>query len=208
MTHTILIVDEEAPPRKTLAEILRKQGFHVLEADDGATAIGLLRAERADLIFSDCKPSGLGKEEFLTQLRNLAHLADVPVIAIANYGASHAAIEAVRLGAHDFVTKPFTPDEIAVTVQLALDHAALHSELSRLQEQTGGHGNGNGAGEPALSDVDFLALPFHQSVAELEKRLILKALKDAGGNKSEASHRLQINRRLLYNKIEEHDIEG
>ena len=53
----------------------------------------------------------------------------------------------------------------------------------------------------------LLDLPFHKSIAELEKRLIARALRDAGGNKSEAANRLQINRRLLYNKIEEHKIE-
>jgi DNA-binding NtrC family response regulator len=56
-------------------------------------------------------------------------------------------------------------------------------------------------------EVDLLALPFHKSIAELEKRLIRKVLKDSAGNKSEAANRLQINRRLLYNKMEEHKIE-
>jgi len=55
--------------------------------------------------------------------------------------------------------------------------------------------------------LDLLALPFHKSIAELEKRLIQKALRDSEGNKSEASDRLQINRRLLYNKMEEHKID-
>jgi len=67
------------------------------------------------------------------------------------------------------------------------------------------HANGNGDGAPL--EVELLALPFHKSIAELEKRLIRKALREADGNKSEASNRLQINRRLLYNKMEEHKIE-
>jgi DNA-binding NtrC family response regulator len=65
------------------------------------------------------------------------------------------------------------------------------------------HGNG----DARLLEIDLLALPFHKSIAELEKRLISKVLKETGGNKSEAANRLQINRRLLYNKIEEHKIE-
>jgi transcriptional regulator with PAS, ATPase and Fis domain len=64
----------------------------------------------------------------------------------------------------------------------------------------------NGEGSSQAWEIDLLALPFHKSVAELEKRLIEKAIKDAGGNKSEAANRLQINRRLLYNKLEEHKI--
>lgn len=65
------------------------------------------------------------------------------------------------------------------------------------------HGNGEGR----LLEIDLLALPFHKSIAELEKRLITKVLRETAGNKSEAANRLQINRRLLYNKIEEHKIE-
>ena len=67
--------------------------------------------------------------------------------------------------------------------------------------------NSNGKGDSHQLEMDLLALPFHKSIAELEKRLIQKALKDAEGNKSDASNRLQINRRLLYNKMEEHKIE-
>jgi len=52
-----------------------------------------------------------------------------------------------------------------------------------------------------------LSLPFHASIGELEKRLIEKAIKEADGNKSEAANRLQINRRLLYNKISEHKLD-
>jgi two-component system response regulator AtoC len=65
------------------------------------------------------------------------------------------------------------------------------------------HGNG----DARVLEIDLLALPFHKSIAELEKRLIRKVLKETAGNKSEAANRLQINRRLLYNKMEEHKIE-
>ena len=66
--------------------------------------------------------------------------------------------------------------------------------------QHAGASNGNGS--------ELFSLPFHKALAELEKRLIQKALREASGNKSEAANRLQINRRLLYNKIEEHGIDG
>jgi transcriptional regulator with PAS, ATPase and Fis domain len=56
-------------------------------------------------------------------------------------------------------------------------------------------------------EIDLISLPFHKAISELERRLIEKAIKDSGGNKSEAANRLQINRRLLYNKLEEHHIQ-
>jgi two-component system response regulator AtoC len=62
-------------------------------------------------------------------------------------------------------------------------------------------------GDSRQMEIDLLDLPFHKSIAELEKRLVRRALREAGGNKSEAANHLQINRRLLYNKIEEHKIE-
>jgi two-component system response regulator AtoC len=135
-TTTILIVDDEANLRKTLAEILCARGYHILEADDGTTAVELLREARPDLIFSDWKMPKMGGEEFLKYLRSQPHLGAVPVIVMTAYGSSHSAIEAVRLGAYDFVTKPFDLDEIVVTAERALDHAALNREVIRLHAQT------------------------------------------------------------------------
>jgi DNA-binding NtrC family response regulator len=68
-------------------------------------------------------------------------------------------------------------------------------------------GGTNGTGGDRELEIDLLALPFHKSIAELEKRLIVKALHAAAGNKSEAANHLQINRRLLYNKMAEYKIE-
>jgi DNA-binding NtrC family response regulator len=135
MPSTILIVDDEANLRKTLAEILGARGYSVLEADDGATAIELLRTATPDLIFSDWKMPRIGGEEFLQHLHSHARLASVPVIVITAYGSSHSAIEAVRLGAYDFVTKPFDLDEIVVTAERALDHSTLNREVIRLHSQ-------------------------------------------------------------------------
>lgn len=67
--------------------------------------------------------------------------------------------------------------------------------------------NGNASRDRKQVEIDLFALPFHKAVSELERRLIEKALKEAEGNKSDAANRLQINRRLLYKKLEEHKIE-
>ncbi len=137
MPATILIVDDEANLRKTLAEILCARGYSILEADDGASAIELLRTTTPDLIFSDWKMPKIGGEEFLQHLHHHSYLATIPVIVITAYGSSHSAIEAVRLGAYDFVTKPFDLDEIVVTAERALDHSALNREVLRLHSQSG-----------------------------------------------------------------------
>lgn len=128
-----------------MAEILRARGYSILEADDGSSAIELLRTTIPDLIFSDWKMPKIGGEEFLQHLHSHPHLTSVPVIVITAYGSSHSAIEAVRLGAYDFVTKPLDLDEIVVTAERALDHSALNREVSRLHSQAG-QGYVSGAG--------------------------------------------------------------
>jgi DNA-binding NtrC family response regulator len=136
MATTILIVDDEANLRKTLAEILQARGYQTLEADDGSSAIELLSTTVPDLIFSDWKMPKVGGEKVLEYLRENPRLSSVPVIVMTAYGSSHSAIEAIRLGAYDFVTKPFDLDEIVVTAERALDHSSLNREVIRLHSQT------------------------------------------------------------------------
>src|ERR1700741_3090347 len=99
MTSKILIVDDEANLRKTLAEILRARGYEILEADDGTTAVELLRETRPDLIFSDWKMPKMGGEELLQHLQSNPQLGTVPVIVITAYGSGHSALAAGPLGA-------------------------------------------------------------------------------------------------------------
>jgi len=138
MSETILIVDDESSLRRTLAEILRKRGYATLEAGDGAEALELLRDAIPALIFSDWKMPKLGGEELLRQIRNDRRLASIPVIVITAFGSSHSAIEALRLGAYDFVTKPFDLEEIALTAKRALAHSSLDRELTALRAKVAG----------------------------------------------------------------------
>ena len=137
MGATILIVDDEANLRKALLEILVARGYTVQEAIDGYAAAEMLRDWTPDLIFSDWKMPRMGGEEFLGHLRKEPRLAGIPVIVITAFGSSHTAIEAVRLGAYDFVTKPFDLDEIVLTAERALDHSSLNREVARLRAQEG-----------------------------------------------------------------------
>src|SRR5579863_8876239 len=135
MNATILIVDDEANLRATVAEILSARGYSVLQADDGTSAVQLLRDHTPDLIFSDWKMTHMGGEQFLQYLRGEPRLSAIPVIVITAFGSSHSASEAVRLGAYDFVTKPFDLDEILLTAERALDHSSLNRIVERLRSQ-------------------------------------------------------------------------
>jgi len=156
MATSILIIDDEANLRKTLAEILRARGYTIQEADDGASAIELLGTFIPDLIFSDWKMPKVGGQEFLQYIHTQPELAPVPVIVMTAYGSSHSAIEAMRLGAYDFITKPFDLDEIVVTAERALDHSSLNREVIRLhtaaqQGYSGATGRLIGSSAPMLN---------------------------------------------------------
>jgi len=140
LKKTILIADDEANLRRTLAEILSAQGYATLEAGDGTEAIKLLRGTTPDLVFSDWKMPSAGGEEVLRYMREERRLASVPVIVITAFGSSHTTIEALRLGAYDFVTKPFDLDEISLTANRALEHYSLNAEVAQLRAQVGRNG--------------------------------------------------------------------
>jgi DNA-binding NtrC family response regulator len=133
MVQTILIIDDEVNLRKTLTEILAGKGYEILEAGDGAEAIDLLEQVTPDLVFTDWRMPNLGGEEVLRHIHNEQRLAAVPVIVITAFGSSHNAIEAVRLGAYDFVMKPFDLEEISLTVERALKHSSLNREVLDLR---------------------------------------------------------------------------
>jgi len=135
MVHKILIVDDEVNLRKTLASILRTRGCETHEAADGEEALNLLGTLTPDLILCDWKMPKAGGEDVLKYIRKEERLVSVPVIVITAFGSSHTAIEAVRLGAYDFVTKPFDLQEISLTAERALAHAALNREVMTLRAQ-------------------------------------------------------------------------
>jgi DNA-binding NtrC family response regulator len=133
MGQSILIIDDEANLRKTLAEILSGKGYEILEAGDGSEAIDLLARGTPDLVFTDWRMPKVGGEEVLRHIRAEQRLAAIPVIVITAFGSSHNAIEAVRLGAYDFVMKPFDLEEISLTVERALAHSSLNREVVDLR---------------------------------------------------------------------------
>jgi DNA-binding NtrC family response regulator len=135
MTEKILIIDDESNLRKTLVAILRGRGYLTSEAANGGEALALFRNETPDLVFTDWKMPSLGGEDILRYMRQDPRLAAIPVIVITAFGSSHSAIEALRLGAYDFVTKPFDLQDISLSAERALAHSALSREVVHLRAQ-------------------------------------------------------------------------
>jgi len=133
VTGSILIIDDEENLRTTLAEILRANGHTIYQAADGAEAIEFLNESAPDLVFCDWKMPSVGGEEILRFMRRSPQHEAIPVIIVTAFGSSDSAIEAARLGAYDFLTKPFDLDEISLKADRALAHASLNREVAALR---------------------------------------------------------------------------
>jgi DNA-binding NtrC family response regulator len=141
----VLVVEDDRVARELLEEILRRDGHEVDAVADGAAAIRRA-AEAYDLVISDVKlgdgPSGM---EVLAAFQERA--PQTPLILITAFGDVSGAMEAIQRGAHDYVSKPFNVEELALTVQRALERRRLLEE-SRTQRQGRPEGEGR-----ALADI-------------------------------------------------------
>jgi len=134
MPGTILVVDDEPPILQVISGILLDEGFEVLTALDGETALKVVAAEAPDLALLDIALPGMDGLELLEELKR-SHPA-LPVVMISAYGSVENAVRATRLGAYDFIEKPPHADKILLTVRNALEMARLSEENRRLRQQT------------------------------------------------------------------------
>ena len=129
----VLVVDDEQSMRQMVAIALRKEGHDVVMAEDGEVASRELQASKVDLVVSDIKMPGFDGIELLRFARE--HSPHTEVILMTAYTSTESAIEALRLGAYDYVSKPFEIDELIVTVNHALERRALRNENLYLRRE-------------------------------------------------------------------------
>jgi two-component system NtrC family response regulator len=133
MAIRLLLVDDDASLRRILQFKLSKKGFEVTPAADGEEAISLLRSNRFDLILSDMKMPKLTGIELLAQARKVQ--PNVHVILITAFATVSQAVEAVKLGAFDYLTKPFEDEQLFASIDKALKFKNLEEENRQLKEQ-------------------------------------------------------------------------
>jgi DNA-binding NtrC family response regulator len=130
---TILVVDDEHLIRWSVEQVLRREGFGVLQAGTGADALRLAQAEAPDLVLLDIRlPDGDGLE-ILERLR--AGDPDLPVIMITAHGGVESAVRAMKLGAHDYIIKPVNFEEMTIAIRKALETRSLRREVARFQSE-------------------------------------------------------------------------
>jgi len=128
---TILVVDDERLMASTLAEILENAGYSADTANSGEEALAIIRRSRPDLVISDLKMSGMHGHQLQSEIQRIC--PDLPVIIITAFGSIETAVESMRRGAFDFLTKPFTNSELNIVVERALADVQLRHEVRRLR---------------------------------------------------------------------------
>ena len=120
MSATVLVIDDEPPIRKLLRMGLSTQGYSILEAPDGRTALDLLKREGADLVILDLGLPDMRGHDLLRTIR--AEHPDLPVVVLSSRDDESGKVEALDLGADDYVTKPFGMAELLARLRAALRH--------------------------------------------------------------------------------------
>jgi two-component system response regulator AtoC len=127
---SILVADDDTVIRTNLRLLLQSEGYRVVEAADGRQADQAFSAASVALILLDLQMPGQTGMDLLRKYQD--HLEEMPVIVITALGGSAAAIEAMKLGAYDYITKPFDLDEVLFTVRRALTQKALIAQVQAL----------------------------------------------------------------------------
>jgi DNA-binding NtrC family response regulator len=131
--HRVLVIDDDPRNRNLLAKILKEDGFDVWTAEDGESAVELMGGENFEIILTDLVMPGMDGLGLLEYVRS--HGVRSLVIVVTGFGTVKTAVEAMRAGAYDYITKPFSVDEIRLVVEKALEHFRLSNENFYLKRQ-------------------------------------------------------------------------
>ena len=153
MPHQILVVDDDTAMREMLVSLFHDRGYRAQQACSAAEALEKAGDESFDVILSDIRMARKTGIEMLCELRELR--PDTPVVLMTAFGSIDSAVESMRAGAFDYITKPFEPDAVLLTVERALERRALAEENRRLRralDQTSSFGDLIGE-SPAMREI-------------------------------------------------------
>ncbi|HEV8663273.1 MAG TPA: sigma-54 dependent transcriptional regulator [Candidatus Methylomirabilis sp.] len=129
----ILVVDDEPDMVETVARILTRLGHESVTATDGRAALAALEREQPDLVLTDLRMPGMDGLEVLKEVKRV--IPQAPVVLFTAHATIETAVEAIKAGAFDYITKPFTADQLQVVIERALTQRRLQEENRRLKEQ-------------------------------------------------------------------------
>jgi two-component system response regulator AtoC len=146
----ILIVDDEALIRDFLAETLKRKSLDVTTAEDGLKALALIKEHLFDIVITDMKMPDLTGIDLLQKIKEIS--PQTIIIVITAYGSIENAVEAMRLGAYNYLIKPFSPDTLEAVLEKAREHLTLIHENHYLRQQ------GPGSASQSLVIGDSVAI--------------------------------------------------
>ncbi|MDP3017092.1 MAG: sigma-54 dependent transcriptional regulator [Deltaproteobacteria bacterium] len=126
-------MDDDLEMCGLLSDVLKGEGFSVITTHDSLEASKILKKEEFDIIITDLKMKGLKGLDLLEETKRVSPLT--PVIIITAFGTIESAIQAMKMGAYDYITKPFQMDELILTVRKALENRFLKKEVVRLKKE-------------------------------------------------------------------------
>lgn len=133
--NSVLVVDDDVTHRTMLRTLLGQWGFAVTEADDGSAAIEKVHQSAFDLILMDIRMIKVSGLQALTEIKG--YNPAIPVIIMTAYASVETALDALKNGAYDYLTKPLDFDELRLTMERAMDHTRLREENRQLRESIG-----------------------------------------------------------------------
>lgn len=151
----ILVIDDEKSIRNTLKEILEYEGHEVQDAADGLDGLKKIEAEKFDIILTDIKMPKMDGMELLDKVIELQN--DTPVIMISGHGTIETAVEAIKKGAYDFISKPLDLNRMLITLRNALDRSSLVKETKTLKRKISRNNDMVGASEPIQKIKEMIA---------------------------------------------------
>jgi len=135
--NTILVVDDDQAHRTMLRTLLRGWGYKIVEADDGQVAVEKVHEQAFDMILMDIRMLKVSGLEALDGIKT--YNPAIPVIIMTAYSSVETAVEALKKGAYDYLTKPLDFDELRLAMERAMDHSQLKEENRLLRETLGSH---------------------------------------------------------------------
>jgi two-component system response regulator HydG len=127
----ILVVDDDAAMTSAVCEVLRQNGYLALSAQSASEALALVKSDQPDLLISDLRMSEMSGHQLQQELQSVA--PELPVVIITAFGTIESAVESMKLGACDFITKPFSNKELLLVVSRALENRRLRQEVKQLR---------------------------------------------------------------------------
>lgn len=129
----ILVADDEPLVRRSLCEFLTISGYTVSSASNGREALGLFKNHTADIVITDIKMPEMDGIELLKQIKTIS--PNIPIILITGYASIENAVEAMKEGAYDYITKPIIDSEIKIIIERLIKQRELQNENTKLKEQ-------------------------------------------------------------------------